>query len=854
MKRFSFDSLRAKLIILVLIAVFPLFGLTIYTGVQEHFGLRKHALEDALSQAKTISMSMEHLIKKTSQSLFVVAQMLEGHAHQREAIEKVLVKMFHKSPELVGLLVSEPNGKVMASTYATLPDISISDSPYYQRVLQAKKFVIGEYHVSGITGKSILTLSHPALDSTGRIMKIISTGIDLSRLDEFIRRYKLPSGTHLNIFDYKGTVLFRYPDPTHFLGKKMPHADIVKKVLAEKEGVTETKGMDGITRLYGFTSFGDENGAVFVAVGVPAEEAFAQSDAVTVRHLLWLIAISGLVLFLAWFGSDIFILRALNGLLGAAKLVGEGNLQARVGDHYGRGEIWQLSHAFNEMVDALQQRETERKQAEEAMLASEARYRKLVETSPDAVLVADPNGNILMANRQGILLFGYEREEEITCRHVKDFVAVADHALLAEKFKETFELGEVRNIEYTMLKKDGTAFPVELNASVIFDEAGTPVSVIAIMRDITERKWKEDQAQLHLDRLTALRDIDMAITGSRDLRLTLKIILEQVTKQLTVDAALVLLLDYHSLVMGYASGIGFQTSALQHTRLRIGEGHAGRAALEHRIIKSNLPDEAGFLERSPLLGKEGFKTYYAVPLIAKGHVKGVLEIFHRTAMTVEQEWLDFLEALATQAAIAIDNASLFSDLERSNIDLTLAYDTTLEGWSRALDMRDSKTEGHSQRVTELTIRLAKVLGVPDSEIPHIRRGALLHDIGKMGIPDAILLKPDCLTDKESEIMRKHPVYAHELLMRISFLRLAIYIPYNHHEKWDGTGYPQGLEGEAIPLAARIFAVVDVWDALSSERPYRPAWTKEKVMDYIREQAGTHFDPQVVEAFLNMMKP
>ena len=853
MKRFSFDSLRTKLIILVLIAILPLFGLTIYTGIQERVHYREHALEDALYLARNVSMSMEHLIAKTRQSLFVVAQMLEGHAHQREAIEKVLVKMFHDAPELMGILVSETNGRVMASTYVTLPEINISDRPYYQRILQTKQFVIGEHQVSSITGKPILTLGYPALYSTGRIMKIISTGIDLSRLDKLINKIKLSSGTHVNIFDHNGTVLFRYPDPTYFIGKEMPHADIVKKVMAEKEGVMEAKGLDGITRLYGFTSFGDENGTVFVTVGLPTEEAFAQLNAVTVRHLLWLIAISGLVLLLAWFGSDIFILRRLNRLLSAAKMIREGNLNARVGDHYGHGEIRQLSHAFDEMVNALQQRETKRKQAEEAMLASEARYRKLIETSPDAVALVDTNAHVLMINPQGVLLLGYERAEEITGRHILDFFPAAEHVLVIENYK-TLESEEIKNVEWPMLKKDGATFPSELNAAVIFGEEGKPESVIAIFRDITERKRKEDQVQLQLDRLTALRDIDMAITGSRDLRLTFKVILEHVTKQLAVDAALVLLLDYHSLVLEYVFGIGFQTSALQHTRLRIGEGHAGRAALERRIIKSDLPDKGGLMESSPLFGKEGFKTYYAVPLIAKGHVKGVLEIFHRTDITENQEWLNFLEALATQSAIAIDNASLFNDLERSNIDLTLTYDTTLEGWSRALDLRDKETEGHSQRVTELTISLAQALGIPYSEIPQVRRGALLHDIGKMGVPDAILLKPGPLTEEEWEIMRKHPVYARELLIPISFLRLATDIPYNHHEKWDGTGYPQGLKGEAIPLAARIFAVVDVWDALTSERSYRPAWPKEKVMDYITEQAGTHFDPQVVAAFLNMMKP
>ncbi|HBY93533.1 MAG TPA: HD-GYP domain-containing protein [Chloroflexi bacterium] len=250
-----------------------------------------------------------------------------------------------------------------------------------------------------------------------------------------------------------------------------------------------------------------------------------------------------------------------------------------------------------------------------------------------------------------------------------------------------------------------------------------------------------------------------------------------------------------------------------------------------------------------MLEGEEFVAYYGVPLVTKGQVKGVLELFHRAPLEGDREWLGFLDTLAGQAAIAIDNAALFDGLQRSNAELALAYDTTLEGWSRALDLRDKETEGHSRRVTELTLRVARVMGVSEAELVHIRRGALLHDIGKMGIPDAILLKPGALSDEEWAIMRQHPVYAYELLAPIAFLRPALDIPYCHHEKWDGSGYPRGLIGEQIPLAARIFTVVDVWDAMISDRPYRPAWPEEKAREHIRSLAGTHFDSQVVEAFL-----
>jgi HD-GYP domain-containing protein (c-di-GMP phosphodiesterase class II) len=283
----------------------------------------------------------------------------------------------------------------------------------------------------------------------------------------------------------------------------------------------------------------------------------------------------------------------------------------------------------------------------------------------------------------------------------------------------------------------------------------------------------------------------------------------------------------------------------------LGEGYAGKAALQRHIFRLEDFTETGDLLRAPLIVGEDFVTYFAVPLLAKGQIKGVLEIFHRSKMKPDGEWLDFLETLAGQAAIAIDNATLFDELQQSNLELALAYDITLEGWSRALDLRDKETEGHTQRVTEMTARLARYMGVSDSEMAHIRRGALLHDIGKLGIPDSVLLKPGPLTDEEWEVMRLHPVYAYRWLSSIEYLRPALDIPYCHHEKWDGTGYPRGLKGEQIPRAARIFAIVDVWDALRSDRPYRPAWSEEKVREHLRGLSGTHFDPEVVAAFLSL---
>ncbi|MBC8508138.1 MAG: GAF domain-containing protein [Anaerolineales bacterium] len=358
------------------------------------------------------------------------------------------------------------------------------------------------------------------------------------------------------------------------------------------------------------------------------------------------------------------------------------------------------------------------------------------------------------------------------------------------------------------------------------------------------------EANQRLDRLSSLRSIDQTISSSLDLNFTLNILLKQVLTQLAVDAAAVLLFDRHLQTLEFIVGQGFRTKALHYTNLRLGEGLAGKAALERKIVQlQDLGDQETAFAQSSLLKNEGFVTYYGIPLIAKGKILGVLEIFHRQKHSAEPEWLEFLETLAGQAAIAIDNISLFNDMQRSNIELVQAYDDTIEGWARGLELRDLETEGHCRRVVDLTLKLARNFDISKDEMVHIRRGALLHDIGKIGVPDSILSKPGPLNADEWQVMKKHPVYAYEWLLPIHYLRPALEIPYCHHEKWDGTGYPRGLTGEQIPLSGRIFAIVDVWDALKSDRPYRDAWPLEKILEFIHSEAGKHFDPQVVKAFL-----
>ena len=368
-----------------------------------------------------------------------------------------------------------------------------------------------------------------------------------------------------------------------------------------------------------------------------------------------------------------------------------------------------------------------------------------------------------------------------------------------------------------------------------------------------ERARLFSQLEKYINMMRSLHSIDRTIASSLDLKTVLDFTLQEALRHLKIDAMCVYLIDPSTQILHYKAGLGFLFPDAAAYQFRLGEGTLGEMVLEKKPLFITQIEEEDKKNLPPFIEKEGFLSLFAIPLVAKGKIQGTLVAFHRLSFNPPPDWTTFLITIGGQLAIAIDNITMFEELNRSHLELTLAYDTTIEGWAQALELRDRETEGHTRRVADLTVKLAQALGVKSEDLIHIRRGALLHDIGKMGIPDRILLKPGPLTPEEWEIMKKHPVYAWELLSPIKYLRPALDIPYYHHERWDGTGYPRGLKGEEIPLSARIFAVVDVWDALTSDRPYRPAWSQEKALQYIKEQSGHHFDPRVVEKFLGLLE-
>ncbi len=363
-----------------------------------------------------------------------------------------------------------------------------------------------------------------------------------------------------------------------------------------------------------------------------------------------------------------------------------------------------------------------------------------------------------------------------------------------------------------------------------------------------------EQTLQKVDQLDALRIIDQTINSSLDLQFTMNVIVEQAKRLLNFDAIAILKYKKDTLVFNLVSEYGFAGEGTKLHQIPINPNMITQILADPHILTEKVLQEVENDPSQEIMDREDLKSLHSAPLTINNQVKGILIVFHHQQFNANQDWLNILKTIAAQTAIAMDRDELFIGLQNANVNLVKAYDETIEGWAHTLEIRDQETEGHSRRVTDMTIALARLMGIQEEHIQDIRRGALLHDIGKMSISDSVLNKAGSLDENEWIMMREHPTIAYHLLSSIEYMKDALVIPYCHHEKWDGSGYPQGLAGDQIPLAARIFAVVDVYDALTSDRPYRKAWSVEDTLKYIREQSGKHFDPQVVSIFLEKIHP
>ncbi len=480
---------------------------------------------------------------------------------------------------------------------------------------------------------------------------------------------------------------------------------------------------------------------------------------------------------------------------------------------------------------------TERKKAENAILESETKFKALTQTTAAGIFI-NRDHQFQYVNPMWCEITGYTEGELFSTSLWNLF-----HPDEVERVRQEYDLlyqGGLDSIrlESALITKTGEKKWLDISASFI--DYQSEKAVIGTAIDITFRKNREHD-------LVVMAKISEALRSDLTREQVRYTILTELMELLPIDGAVITTVENKGEVLNLVRSTGCWSS-LDGTKIKANEGLSGF------IVYSGKPYVNFCAARDPYFlypeMVENLITLAGIPMATEGITIGAVIVGSNRVMSEDE--LRLLKTIGDMAASAIHRSDLYEQTFAQAKELKRAYDATLEGWAHALELRDKETQGHSLRIANMTLELAQRMEIDEALLDNIRRGALLHDIGKMGVPDTILLKPGRLTEDEWEIMKKHPTYAFEMLSELPYFKDVLDIPYCHHEWWDGTGYPRGLKGEEIPLAARIFAIVDAWDALVSDRPYRKAWVKQHALKHILDQAGTHFDETIVDHFVRMM--
>ncbi len=520
-----------------------------------------------------------------------------------------------------------------------------------------------------------------------------------------------------------------------------------------------------------------------------------------------------------------------------------------------RDELGQLGLALSQMIGDLGRYHY-------ALAASERQYREMLQKMQLIAVILDTEGKIIFSNEYFLRLTGWSWQEALQSDWFTCFVLPSEREKRRTRYLQHIQTEKIEHQQESwLLTRSGAKRLIAWNNTFIRNPDGSVAGMARIGQDITEARKNEEAIRLHLqeshallERLKTLREIDSTITSPHSSTEKMEIILTTIKKALKVDAVNILTESVPGYLLPYASR-GFNLAQIMpiSTQFEIKEAEEALTRGTPLVINRLVTGELSHWLTSRFSGFVPYQFYAAAPMLVNGQRYGLLEVFAHKPFTPSDEWREFFQTLASQTAIALDHNQKVQDIQRANREMLAAYRATIEGWSAALELRDKETQGHSERMLELNERLGRRMGLNEKQLEDLRYGVLLHDIGKMAVPDAILNKPGPLNDEEWAIMRQHPQFAYDLLSKIPFLKGAMDVIYCHHERWDGSGYPRGLKGEQIPLFARIFAIVDVWDALTHDRPYRQAWSMEKALAYLQEQAGIQFDPQVVENFVALIR-
>ena len=475
-----------------------------------------------------------------------------------------------------------------------------------------------------------------------------------------------------------------------------------------------------------------------------------------------------------------------------------------------------------------------------------------LEAAHNGIVLTDAEGVIQWVNPAFSAMTGYSHAEAVGSTPQELSAGFAGEEFYRQLWR-TLDAGQPWQGELQIRRKDGTVYTEEQAITPVRDGSGRIRHFIAIKQDVTEKRAVREALELRAQQQAALAELGQAALSDDDLSSLMQRAVDDVAEVLGVEFVNVLYLAPGRDMFVLEAGRGWREGVVGHLEVSADTATMAAYVIDRAgpVISADIPAETRFPPPALLLD-HGVRGSVAVPIEYGRETFGILGAHSSAPGERDPTDVAFMQGVANVLAASLRHRRFADALRESNRQLRSAYDATIEGWAQALDLRDHETEGHTRRVTDLSVALGRALGFGERDIETLRRGAMLHDIGKMGVPDAILHKAGPLTDEEWAIMRTHPTLAKEMLGRIGFLGDAVEVPYCHHERWDGSGYPRGLAGEEIPLSARVFAVVDVYDALTSDRPYRAAWAPEKALEYIEREAGTHFDPAVVRAFAEMI--
>ncbi|MBA4399287.1 MAG: hypothetical protein C0396_05400 [Anaerolinea sp.] len=522
----------------------------------------------------------------------------------------------------------------------------------------------------------------------------------------------------------------------------------------------------------------------------------------------------------------------------------------------GNDELAHLASAVNATIIELGQ-------FQEGQIEAERQFREALQNLSLAAVILDPNGRIVFCNDHIVSISGWQHKELIGHSWCARFVPEEQQAECRREIVEAARSGRITAHEDTLfLLRNGKTRTFTWSNTLLYSPDEIVTGIVRIGEDVTERRKAESllrdslrETRLHLSRLTALRNIDTTITSNMDTVAKLDSVLITIQESLNVDGVDILQIDQDKKSLVPIAAKGLSTDFLEEQPLIISDPVLTKLLENNEplILVSPSKAELPIWTKSRLRGSRWIEFYGAAPMISSSRLIGVLEVFGRQPIEIDDGWLEHYNSMALQATITLENDKMIQGIQHANHELVQAYEGTLIGWARALELRDKETRGHSERMMDLTMRLGRRLGMDAHDLEVIARGVLLHDIGKMGVPDYILHKPGPLTDEEWVVMHQHPQFAFNLLKNIPYLEGALEVAFCHHEHWDGKGYPRGLKGKDIPFSARIFAIIDVWDALTHDRPYRPAWPEEEALNYIHSRANTQFDPRVVDAFIKMQQ-